>query len=535
MKKLQRFTALAVMVGLLAQSAGCTLPFIHTHTPGPEATCTEAQVCTQCGEVLAEATGHLPGTPATCAEPQVCTLCGEVLAEATGDHTPGEEATCTEPQFCTVCGKVLVAPPGHMPETEVSCTEPQVCSVCGKVLGDAPGHVPGEEATCTEPQVCTVCGQVLVEANGSHTPGEATCTTPSTCTVCGEVLSTETGAHLVDDDGVCTVCGEQVLPEGLTVYQPGAGSATTDSSEGLVWETESSGHYNSSGSSYTSSGVLICGDYGMEYLDPPTSGDSDWADAVNGFVARYPELNTTALLIPKCTAFESPSDEYDPYDDTASFIQSTYDMIDDSVKKADCIGVMSEHKGEYMFYRTDHHWTGLGGYYASVAYCNANDIEPWDLDSYETTVTTGVIGTLYSFSGGDSHLTSNPDYTVCHYPHTAYTMEYGSPGSMWDAPALDSDYGSYASCYIRGDNPITVITTANTTGRVLLVFKASYGNAFVPYMIDYYDTIIVLDARDTDGSTREIIEEYGVTDALFINNISAAMSISDYVAERCMD
>ena len=525
-----------LLTALFLQSTGCTaltaLCRLRGHTPGPAATCTEPQTCTVCGEVLAEALGHTPGFGATCGEPQVCSECGEILSEASGDHIPGHAATCTTAQVCTVCGEVLAEALGHTPQGG-SCTEPQVCSECGMVLAEAAGHVPGE-ASCSAPQVCTVCGEVLAPAL-DHTPGGSSCSEPVTCTVCGEVLSEATGAHTVDDDGRCTVCGEQVLPQGLTVYQPGAGSAMTDDAAGLTPETAATGHYNSSGSSYYSSGVLICGDYGMEYLDPPTTGDASWASAVNNFASKYPQLNTTALIIPKCTALCAPADRYDPYDDTAEFIQATYDLIDDSVKKADCMGEMGQHRGEYMFYRTDHHWTGLGAYYASVAYCKVNDIEPWALDSYETTVRTGIIGTLYSFAGGDANLSSNPDYTVCHYPHTAYTMQYGSPGAMVEAPALDSDYGAYASCYIRGDNPITVIHTANTTGRNLLIFKESYGNAFVPYMIDYYDTILVLDVRETDGSVSEMIKEYDITDALFIDNVSAVMSISNYVAQRSSD
>ena len=78
----------------------------HKHTPGPAATCTEPQVCMECGEILVEAIGHNPGPAATCAAPQICTRCDAVLADAL-EHTPGPAATCTEPQTCTACGTVL--------------------------------------------------------------------------------------------------------------------------------------------------------------------------------------------------------------------------------------------------------------------------------------------------------------------------------------------------------------------------------------------------------------------------------------------
>jgi LPXTG-motif cell wall-anchored protein len=100
------------------------------HTPGDAATCTEAQVCTVCGEILAAALGHTPGDAATCTEAQVCTVCGETLAAALG-HTPGDAATCTEAQVCTVCGEVLAAAFGHDYENGV-------CTICGAA---DPAHI----------------------------------------------------------------------------------------------------------------------------------------------------------------------------------------------------------------------------------------------------------------------------------------------------------------------------------------------------------------------------------------------------------
>ena len=245
-----------------------TTPYTITapgHTPGAEATCTEDQTCTVCGEVLIGKLGHTPGTEATCTEDQTCTVCGEVLVGKLG-HTPGTEATCTEDQTCAVCGEILVGKLGHTPGAEATCTEDQVCTVCGEVLvgklghtsgaavmedkieatctvdgsynmvvycatcGEklsttpytitAPGHTPGAEATCTEDQTCTVCGEVLTEKLGHTSGATATCTEDQTCTVCGEVLIEKLGhdydtvvtAPTCTKDGfttyTCSVCGD---------------------------------------------------------------------------------------------------------------------------------------------------------------------------------------------------------------------------------------------------------------------------------------------------------------------------------------
>ncbi|MBE6547849.1 MAG: hypothetical protein E7667_03090 [Ruminococcaceae bacterium] len=93
------------------------------HTPGVEATCTEAQTCLTCGKILSKALGHSAGTPATCTESQICLMCGEILSEALG-HSAGIPATCTESQICLACGEILSEALGHNYHN-------YVCTICG--------------------------------------------------------------------------------------------------------------------------------------------------------------------------------------------------------------------------------------------------------------------------------------------------------------------------------------------------------------------------------------------------------------------
>ena len=116
---MKKFVSVLLVIMILATSlSACG----HKHTPGPAATCTEPQVCTECGEILVEATGHIPGPAATCSAPQTCTKCGEVLAPQLM-HTPGADATCTEPQTCTVCGEILAEATGHDVGSDGVCTK----------------------------------------------------------------------------------------------------------------------------------------------------------------------------------------------------------------------------------------------------------------------------------------------------------------------------------------------------------------------------------------------------------------------------
>ena len=173
--------------------------YAGTHNPGPAATCTTAQRCFVCDELIKPALGHKAGPAATCTTAQTCTVCTAVLKAATG-HKAGPAATCTTAQTCTVCQAVLKAATGHNPGPAATCTTAQTCTVCTAVLKAALGHKAGPAATCTTAQVCTVCALVFEEALGHTSSGWIVDTEPAAhieggrhkeCTVCGDILETE--------------------------------------------------------------------------------------------------------------------------------------------------------------------------------------------------------------------------------------------------------------------------------------------------------------------------------------------------------
>lgn len=237
---------------------------------------TRAPTCTEPGEERAEcsrceavetrtvaAMGHSTGPDATCTEDQVCTVCGAVLSPASGHH-PGREATCTEDQVCTVCGAVLNAALGHaLKEYEAqapTCIEEgweaySVCIRCGYTTYTelpALGHKAGSAATCIKPQVCTVCGAELAPALGHEIEVleavAATCTETglsegARCSRCGEILAeqeqtpalghlllmTEDSRESCTDDGIltrrCERCDHTETKEvsgGTHSWKPGA-------------------------------------------------------------------------------------------------------------------------------------------------------------------------------------------------------------------------------------------------------------------------------------------------------------------------
>jgi hypothetical protein len=169
-----------------------------------------------------------------------------------------------------------------------------------------------------------------------------------------------------------------------------------------------------------------------------------------------------------------------------------------------------------------------------VAFCRANGIEPTALESYETHVGVDHIGSLYNFCKDPkpSCLLANPDNSIARIPLTPYSMTYLSGGKTYTGKAVNPANKTYSAMFLCGDQPLTHIVTENKNGRKLLVFKESYGNAFVPYMIDYFEEIVAIDFRKDTPSVAKIIAEYGITDALIINNVQSAVSLSGSLAAK---
>ena len=210
---------------------------------------TRAPTCTEPGEERAEcsrceaietrtvaATGHSTGPDATCTEDQVCTVCGAVLSPASGHH-PGREATCTEDQVCTVCGAVLNAALGHaLKEYEAqapTCIKEgweaySVCIRCGYTtytklpsLAHEIEVLEAVAATCTETGLsegarCSRCGEILAEQEQTPALGHL-------------LLMVEDSRESCTDDGIltrrCERCDHTETKEvsgGTHSWKPGA-------------------------------------------------------------------------------------------------------------------------------------------------------------------------------------------------------------------------------------------------------------------------------------------------------------------------
>ena len=159
---------------------------------------------------------------------------------------------------------------------------------------------------------------------------------------------------------------------------------------------------------------------------------------------------------------------------------------------------LADHKDEYIYYRTDHHWTTLGAYYAYSQLCDLLGLTPFDLDSHQAVEIPDFYGTFYSRA---RTWNARPD-TLTYYdldnPMTIYTVtgagmpDAGETTGLYDLAKLGV-YDKYA-VFLHGNNGLSR-AEGDGEGRILVI-KDSYANSLVPFLTANYAEIDVVDLRN---------------------------------------
>lgn len=180
--------------------------------------------------------------------------------------------------------------------------------------------------------------------------------------------------------------------------------------------------------------------------------------------------------------------------------------------------IFESHRGEYLFFKSDFHWTQRGAYYAYCAFAESIGLTPTPLSSFEEKVVTDQFIGRANETAGDDRVRSFVDTIYAYMPTKQHTMTVYNSNLDVDRVYSNCIYvkrESY-SCFITGDQPYTVINVpSNDQNKTALVIKESSGNAFVPFLTEHYGNIIVIDPRHINIDIRELVDELGVDDIIF--------------------
>lgn len=275
-----------------------------------------------------------------------------------------------------------------------------------------------------------------------------------------------------------------------------------------------------------SNGILIYGTRAFEMFGGSETQKYRYAETVNAFAEAFPDVNVYNIVVPSSVAFYLPEKYASYVADEKANIGDIYGSLSSKVLSVDAYSVLERHSAEYIYFNTDHHWTGLGAYYAYTAFAEKAGFTPNSYAGYEKKTIENFTGTLAT-STNDTKLLSNPDTVeYCLIPVETTVIRWEKGAAQGESSSVFAEYakgGNAYGVYLHGDCPrIDIINEENPDGKVVLVFKESYGNAFAPYLIPHYGKVIVLDERYFTGNIRELIESEGVDEIVIINNVFAA-------------
>ena len=177
------------------------------------------------------------------------------------------------------------------------------------------------------------------------------------------------------------------------------------------------------------------------------------------------------------------------------------------------------HADEYIYYKTDHHWTTLGAFYAYQAWAEAMGFEVPDLkDVKQTAVSEEFHGTVYSKLNLDLSKDTMHRFELPSTPSKVeVTLDMASKmDTMYNEKYLSmKDKYSY---YLDGNHGLTEITSNGEGKGTLLIIKDSYAHCFAPFTVGNYKKVYMVDFRYFNMPISSFIEQYGITDVLVLYN-----------------
>lgn len=268
---------------------------------------------------------------------------------------------------------------------------------------------------------------------------------------------------------------------------------------------------------------------GYELFGSDDARAKNYAEAINGFASHFgSDVKVYDMVVPNHTEMGLPQrlkDSAAPSSSQADNIKSIYSYLSEKVIPVNCYNLLANKNKEYIYFNSDHHWTGLGAYYAYTAFAKTLDLPVLSLDGCTEVAIEGFDGTFK-----DNSTTIDSD--TVYYQDLPYSVSMEVHNSSGETLSFESPYYTAAApgpytygVFIGGDNPLSVLRSSSDKageGKKIAVVKESYGNAFVPYLTYNYGEVHVIDFRSYEGNVVTYCQENGIKEVLFLNGVMSA-------------
>ncbi|MDE6342962.1 MAG: hypothetical protein K2K93_11675 [Muribaculaceae bacterium] len=267
-------------------------------------------------------------------------------------------------------------------------------------------------------------------------------------------------------------------------------------------------------------------------------GGGGYVDLLNTLADEFPGKNVYAMVAPLATEYYLPAKAAKASNPQKPFIYSVRDRLSPKVKFVDIYDELSKHKKEDIYLRTDHHWSGLGGYYAAKRLAQAAGVPFKGLDAYDKHTVKGFVGSMYGYTK-DISVKKAPEDFVYYTPNqvtydaefVAYTLNKKFQITRESKPYKSSFFkhfkdgnGNAYLTFIGSDQVYVKVKTSTPGNRKLLIIKDSYGNAVPGNLFYSFNEVHVVDFRYFTHNLKKYINDNGITDIAVCFNVFNAYS-----------
>lgn len=266
-------------------------------------------------------------------------------------------------------------------------------------------------------------------------------------------------------------------------------------------------------------GVVIHAHRGMMLLSATDDTARAFARVLATYAAAFPTLRVYAVIVPGAGAFYLPASHRDRGADERHNLETIRKALPSTIHWVDVLGALEQHTREPIYYRTDHHWTGLGAFYAAQAMVEAAGLPAATYEAYDwKTLEVPTLGSLSRMTQ-DPELAQLEDVTTYPQPRVAVqAVAYAGP--RYDVPRkrafLDPNAEGYL-VYLGGDVPLMAAKTEVKNGRRALLVKNSFGNPLGPLLLPHFEQVVVVDYRHYFGTIASLVKRFRITD-VFLQN-----------------
>ena len=202
--------------------------------------------------------------------------------------------------------------------------------------------------------------------------------------------------------------------------------------------------------------------------------------------------------------------------------QKFYDALQQKLEKEDVLisvePVLDAHKEEEIYYRTDHHWTTLGAWYAYEQYTKAvgGDLQRAQGKKKFRCISKDFYGTTYAKINYARQADKIEIYEPADKLRVVYNMGEKKTKTLYDFSFLKT--ADQYSVFTGGNQAVLEITGGKKNGKTLLLIKDSFANSILPFLAEDYEKLVVVDLRQLNVSGDRLLEMFSPTDILILYN-----------------